>query len=40
MQEKIPYLLNEICIPMMLLTEQEFQIYQENPIEYVRMQVD
>jgi hypothetical protein len=24
MQDKIPYILNEICIPMMLLSEQEF----------------
>jgi hypothetical protein len=40
MADKIPVILNEVCLPLMLISEQEYNIYNENPIEYVRMQVD
>ena len=36
----IQTILYEITLPMMLLTQQEFELWTENPIEYVRMTVD
>lgn len=30
----------EISLPLMLLTQSEFEQFSEDPIEYVRMQVD
>lgn len=30
----------EISLPLMLLTQSEYQLWTENPIEYVRLQVD
>ncbi len=30
----------EISLPMMLISQSEFDLWTENPIEYVRTQVD
>ena len=30
----------EISLPLMLISQSEFDLWTENPIEYVRMQVD
>lgn len=30
----------EISLPLMLLSQSEYQLWSENPIEYVRLQVD
>jgi len=30
----------EISLPLMLITQTEYNLWGENPIEYVRMQVD
>jgi hypothetical protein len=39
-QDHINAILYEISLPLMLITQAEFDLWQENPIEYVRMQVD
>jgi hypothetical protein len=39
-KDHIQTILYEITLPMMLLTEHEFELWSENPIEYVRRQVD
>ena len=36
----IQTILFELTLPLMLISEQEFSLYSENAIEYVRMQVD
>jgi len=36
----IQTILFELTLPLMLISEQEFNLWNENPIEYVRMQVD
>ena len=39
-QEHINCILFELSLPLMLMSQAEFDMWQENPIEYVRMQVD
>ncbi len=39
-QEHIKVILCEISLPLMLLSQSEYQLWSENPIEYVRLQVD
>ena len=39
-QEHIQTILYELTLPLLLITEQEFQLWSENPVEYVRLQVD
>lgn len=39
-QDKIGTLLYDVCLPLMLITQHEYMLWQENPIEYVRYQVD
>lgn len=39
-QEHINAILFEVSLPLMLMSQQEYELWQENPIEYVRMQVD
>ena len=39
-QEHINVIMYEISLPMMLISQSEFELWSENPIEYVRMQVD
>jgi hypothetical protein len=39
-QEHINVIMYEISLPLMLLTQSEYQLWTENPIEYVRLQVD
>ena len=39
-QEHINVIMYEISLPLMLITQGEFELWNENPIEYVRMQVD
>lgn len=36
-QENIPTLLYDVCLPLMLITQNEYQLWSENPIEYVRL---
>ena len=38
--EHINVILYEISLPLMLITQAEFELWTENSIEYVRMQVD
>ena len=40
MHEHINLIMYEISLPMMLLSESDFELFNENSIEYVRMQVD
>jgi len=40
LQEHINSILFELSLPLMLITEQEFALWSENPIEFVRLQVD
>ena len=39
-QDHINVIMYEISLPMMLLTQSEFDMWTENPIEYVRGQDD
>lgn len=39
-QEHINVIMYEISLPLMLLSQSEYQLWSENPIEYVRLQVD
>src|SRR5690349_9557823 len=39
-QDKISTLLYDVCLPLMLITESEYRLWSEDPIEYVRFQVD
>ena len=39
-EQHINVILYEISLPMMLISQNEFDLWQENPIEYVRMQMD
>lgn len=39
-QEHINVIMYEISLPLMLLSQTEYQLWSENPIEYVRLQVD
>ena len=39
-QEHIELILFQLTLPLLLLTEAECNIWNENPIEYVRLQVD
>lgn len=39
-QDHINVILYEISLPLMLLNQGEYELWTENPIEYVRMQVD
>ena len=39
-REHINAILYEISLPLMLLSQNEYELWNENPIEYVRMQVD
>ena len=39
-QEHINVIMYEISLPLMLLTQSEYQLWTENPIEYVRLHVD
>jgi hypothetical protein len=39
-QEHIDAIMYEISLPLMLITQTEYNLWGENPIEYVRMQVD
>jgi hypothetical protein len=39
-QDHINVILYEISLPLMLLSQGEYELWTENPIEYVRMQVD
>ena len=38
--QHIETILFELTLPLMLISQQEFNLWGENPIEYVRMQVD
>jgi hypothetical protein len=38
--EHINVIMYEISLPLMLITQAEFELWTENSIEYVRMQVD
>lgn len=40
LQDKISILLYDVCLPLMLITQSEYSLWTENPIEYVRYQVD
>ena len=39
-EQHINVILYEISLPLMLISQNEFDLWQENPIEYVRMQMD
>ncbi len=39
-QEHINVIMYEISLPLMLISQSEYQLWTDNPIEYVRMQVD
>lgn len=39
-QEHINVIMYEISLPLMLLSQSEYQLWSDNPIEYVRLQVD
>ena len=39
-EQHINVILFEISLPLMLISQNEFDLWQENPIEYVRMQMD
>jgi hypothetical protein len=36
-QEHINVIMYEISLPLMLLSQSEYQLWSENPIEYVRL---
>lgn len=36
----ISSILEEISLPILMVTESEFELWNENPIEYIRLQVD
>jgi hypothetical protein len=40
LQAHINTILFDISLPLMLITEQEFNLWNDNAIEFVRMQVD
>jgi hypothetical protein len=39
-QEHIRTILMELTLPLMMISAHEFSLWTENPIEYVRLQVD
>ena len=39
-QDHMQTILFELTIPLMLLTQHEFNEWSDNPVEYIRMQVD
>jgi hypothetical protein len=39
-QNHIQTILFDLTLPLLLITQYEFQQWQENPVEYVRLQVD
>ena len=39
-QEHVHTILFELTLPLLLISENEFQLWSENPVEYVRLQVD
>ena len=39
-QEHLQTILFELTLPLLLISENEFQLWSENPVEYVRLQVD
>ena len=39
-QQHVQTILFELTLPLLLITEFEFQVWGENPVEYVRLQVD
>ena len=39
-QPHIQTILYELTLPLLLISEYEFQVWSENPTEYVRLQVD
>ena len=39
-QEHIQTILFELTLPLLLISQSEFQLWSENPVEYVRLQVD
>ena len=39
-QEHINAILFDISLPLMLLTQSEYDLWNDNPIEYVRKQAD
>ena len=39
-QEHVQTILFELTLPLLLITQNEFQLWSENPVEYVRLQVD
>jgi hypothetical protein len=39
-QDHVSVIMYEISLPMMLISQSEYELWSENPIEYVRMQVD
>lgn len=39
-EQHINAILYEISLPLMLVSQNEFDLWQENQIEYVRMQMD
>jgi hypothetical protein len=39
-QDHIHTILFELTLPLMLLTVHEYNEWNENPVEYIRMQVD
>lgn len=39
-QGHIQSILYEVSLPLMLLTQQEYESWSDNPVEYIRMQVD
>jgi hypothetical protein len=38
--DHINVIMYEISLPLMLISQSEFELWTDNPIEYVRMQVD
>ena len=38
--EHINTILNDLTLPLLLVNQNEFQLWSENPVEYVRLQVD
>ena len=36
-QEHVNAILYEVSLPLMLLTQSEYELFTENPIEYVRL---
>lgn len=39
-QPHIKTILYELTLPLLLISEYEYQLWSENPIEYVRLQID